>query len=129
MSSWPNLPVANLIIFSTSAGLPTFATIDSAVPPALRISPATRVAPCSFRSTTTTAAPSAARRFAVASPIPEPEPEIKATLSLSLIANPSFDRLLQLSIYELRDYSADHRRYGKGDAIDRCKRLKTGPAI
>src|SRR5215467_12703330 len=86
MSSRPNLSVANLTIFSSSGGLPILAWRASALPPALRISSATRFAPSWFRSTTTTAAPSAASRLAVASPIPEPEPVTTATLSLSLIA-------------------------------------------
>src|SRR5215469_6159453 len=86
MSSRPNLSVANFTMFSSSCGLPTLAWRASALPAALRISSATRFAPSWFRSTTTTAAPSAASRLAVASPIPEPEPVTTATLSLSLIA-------------------------------------------
>ena len=49
-------------------------------PPAAAIASATRMAPASFTSATTTLAPSAASRRAVASPMPDAAPVTTATL-------------------------------------------------
>src|SRR5437763_844332 len=54
--------------------------MNSALPPAARISSTTFRPPSGTTSETTTAAPSAAKRRAASAPSPEPEPVMTATL-------------------------------------------------
>src|SRR5262245_57551414 len=72
---------------STSAARETSASTNRARPPSRSISSAVPRPPSGFQSTTTTAAPSAAYRRAIAWPMPEPAPVIRATRSCSRIAS------------------------------------------
>src|SRR5581483_9273734 len=73
---------------STCALSATSVGTASAVPPASAISAATRDAPSGSTSSTATRAPSAAKRRAIAAPIPEPPPVTTATRPASLAIGP-----------------------------------------
>src|SRR6185369_13871571 len=87
-SMWVHLSTAALITACTSAEFETSALAKILSPPASLIA-FTVALPCSsFRSTTTTFAPSAAKRSHVACPIPDPPPLTTHTLFLNRITHP-----------------------------------------
>ena len=87
MSSPPHVATAFSTTIWLSAAFVTSARTASARPPAFSICSTTPLALVSFRSATTTRAPSRAIASAVAAPIPEPAPVITATLPSSLIVD------------------------------------------
>lgn len=87
--SFPYSVTAARTAASLSASTDTSARTAIASPPACRMRSQVACAACSLRSTTTTFAPSRAKRRAPAFPIPEPPPVIRATSPSSLITSSS----------------------------------------
>src|SRR3989304_9074873 len=82
----------------------TSARTNSALPPAVAISPATRSPPAALTSFTTTRAPSCAKRFAMPSPNPEPAPVTMATFPVSLMTPPGV-----IPLYERANLAFERR--------------------
>src|SRR6266571_4399831 len=83
MSTVPHSRTTRAKSASTCALSATSVGTPMAVPPSARISAATRSALSRFRSATATCAPSAAKRRAIARPIPDPPPVTTATRLVS----------------------------------------------
>jgi len=81
----PYVSTALSMILSQSLSNATFPSMPEITPPAAVTSSTTCLSDSAFHSAATTFAPSAAKRAAIARPIPEPAPVITATLSASLI--------------------------------------------
>src|SRR5438270_7674811 len=88
MSRRPKAALAPSMSASTDSREVTSQAIALALPPSLEILPAVSSAGAASRSETTTAAPSAASRAAVAAPMPRPDPVMPATLFSNLIRTP-----------------------------------------
>src|SRR6266550_8163770 len=84
MSTGPAWPEAAFVRSATLAASVTSQCTAHALPPATRISTATRSMRSVLRAATTTAAPSAARACATAAPIPWPPPVTTATAPSNL---------------------------------------------
>src|ERR1700730_3488401 len=85
MSKRPKVDIAVSIMCRACSASVTSTRIAAARPPALSIIRTVSRAPASLRSAASTEAPSAARRTAVARPIPDPPPVMTAVLPLMSI--------------------------------------------